>query len=105
MIVVNDHSNNGVHCCRAPPILCRARGGAGMGESRIKPTRADLHADLLERLPCLVVKERPKFDGLGGHVKVPHGEYYSLLVVRPGLRRPSSSGGRGGGGSGGGVNG
>ena len=85
------------------PSSAAPGGGAGMGESWIKPTRADLHADLLERLACLVVKECRKFDGLGGHVKVPHGEYYSSLVVRPGLRRPSSSGGRGGGGSGGGL--
>ncbi len=103
MIAVNNRSNNGVRHCRAPPVLRRAGGGAGMGESRIEPTRADLRADLLERLPCLVVQERRKFDGLGGHIKVLHGEYYSSLVVRPGLCRPSSSGGWGGGGSGGGL--
>ena len=103
MITVNDCSDNGIRRRRAPPGLCRAEGGAGMGESWIKPTRADLHADLLERLPRFVVEECRKFDGLGGHVKVPHGEYYSLLVVRPGLRCPSSSGGQGGGGLGGGL--
>jgi hypothetical protein len=101
MIAVNDHSDNGVRRRCAPPIFRCAGGGAGMGESQIKPTHADLRADVLEHLPCLVVKECRKFDGLGGHIKVPHGEYYSLLVVRPGLRRLSSSGGRGGGGSGG----
>ena len=101
--MVNDHSDNGVHHRRAPPVLRRAGGGTGMGESWIKPTCADLRADVLERLPRLVDEERHEFDGLGGHIKVPHGEYYSLLVIRPGLRRPSSSGGRGGGGSGGGL--
>ncbi len=101
--MVNDHSDNGVHHRRAPPVLRRAGGGTGMGESWIKPTCADLRADVLEHLPCLIVKERCKFDGLGGHIKVPHGEYYSLLVVRPGLRRPSSLGGWGGGGLGGGL--
>ncbi len=103
MIVVKDHSNNGVRCRHAPSVLRRTGGGAGTGKSRIEPTRADLHADLLERLPRLVVEERHEFDGLGGHVKVPHREYYSLLVVRPGLRCPSSSGGQGGGGLGGGL--
>ncbi len=87
----------------APPVLRCTGGGAGMGESRIKSTHADLRADVLERLPCLIVKERREFDGLGGRIKFPHGKYYSLLVVRPGLRRPSSSGGQGGGGSGGGL--
>ncbi len=85
------------------PSSAALGGGAGMGESRIEPTRADLRADVLKRLPRLVVKERREFDELGGQIKVPHGEYYSSLVVRPGLRRPSSSGGRGGGGSGGGF--
>jgi hypothetical protein len=103
MIAVNNCSNNGIRCCRAPPVLRHTGGGAGMGESQIEPTRADLCADLLERLPCLVVKKRREFDGLGGHVKVPHREYYSLLVVHPGLSPPSSLGGRGGGGPGGGL--
>ncbi len=56
MIAVNDRSDNGVRRCRAPPVLRRAGGGAGMGESWIEPTRADLRADVLERLPRLVVK-------------------------------------------------
>jgi hypothetical protein len=103
MIVVNDRSDNGVRRCCTPPVLHCARGGAGMGESRIELTYADLHADLLKLLPRLVVEERRKFVGLGGHVKVPHGEYYSLLIVRPELCRPSSSGGWRGGGSGGGL--
>jgi hypothetical protein len=103
MIVVNDHSNNGIRCRRAPPVLCRTGGGTGMGESRIEPTCADMHADLLKRLARLIVKERRKFNGLGRHIKVPHGDYYSSLVVRPGLHCPSSSGGRGGGGSEGGL--
>ncbi len=103
MIAVNDHSDNGVRHCHAPPVLRRTGGSAGMGKSRIKPTHADLRADLLERLPHLIVEECCKFDGLGRHVKVPHGEYYSLLIVRPGLHRPSSSGGRVGGGSGEGL--
>ncbi len=103
MIAVNDRSDNGIRRRRAPPVLRRAGGGAGMGESRIEPTRADLRADVLERLPRLVVEECREFDGLGGHIKVPHGEYYSSLVVRPGLCRPSSSGGRVGGGSEGGL--
>ncbi len=103
MITINNRSDNGVRRCRTPPVLRHAGGGAGMGKSRIKPTRADLRADVLKHLPHLVVKKRHKFDGLGGHIKVPHGEYYSLLVFRPGLRRPSSLGGRGGGGSGGGL--
>jgi hypothetical protein len=85
------------------PSSAAPGGGAGMGESWIERTRADLCADLLERLPRFVVEECRKFDGLGGHVKVPHGEYYSLLIVCPGLHRPSSLGGRGGGGSGGGL--
>jgi hypothetical protein len=69
MVAVNDHNNNGVRRRRAPLVLRRAGGGAGMGESRIEPTRADLRADVLERLPRLIVENAANLMGWAGTSK------------------------------------
>ncbi len=72
-----DVDDNGI-CHRrrqhvAPTIPCAVGGGGGgtTGESRIETARAYL----LERHPRL-----RKFDRLGWHVKVPHGEYPSSAI-------------------------